>query len=455
MWRYLLIVLVGLCANALPHRSGCGQEPPNPPAQAERQLAASGSWFDASSTAVDELPATGEYRVGYEDGFYIRPADPESNPFSMRINGRVQLRHTGLVRNVESWTDSAGVTRAVTPRNDFEIERLRFVFRGNFIDPKLGYFMQLDGDTDENHRVDVLDFWINYEFSEALVLHAGKGFVPGSRDWLHGDSRFRFADRSMATEFFRPDRDVGVWALGDLEENLHYRVMVSNAFRAQDVRSDQLDDRFAYAGSLWWDPLGDYGAAPMYSDLDWSESLVMRVGSSVSFARERAEDQAGLPLGEENFARLSDGTRLVEPGALAPGVTVNEFDVLLYALDGAGRYRGFSWNGEYFFRWISSLEGTGALPLSGFFDHGFYIDVGYFIVPERWELIARTSQIYGAFGTAFEYAGGVNWFLNGTNNLRLTIDVSRVIGVPIDASGANYRAGDDGVMLRTQFQAAF
>ena len=416
---------------------------------------------DAQATAAKSFAASGQptapgaYHVGYEDGFYIRPYDPEQDPFSMRVNGRVQFRHTGFIRNIDSWTDAAGVTRPVTPRNDFEIERLRFLFRGNFIDPRLGYFLQLDGDTDENHRVDVLDFWINYEFSEALVLHAGKAFVPGSRDWLHGDSRFRFADRSMATEFFRPDRDLGIWALGDLGQNLHYRMMVGNAFRAPDVRPDQIDDRLAYAGSVWWDPLGEYGATPLYSDLNWSQTLVVRVGSSASFAREQGVDQAGLPLAEENFARLSDGTRLIAPGALAPGVTVNAFDVMLWAVDFAGRYRGFSWNGEYFFRWISALEGTGPLPLAGLFDHGFYAEAGCFIVPERWELIGRTSQIYGPFGTAFEYAGGVNWFINGTNNLRLTIDVSRLIGTPVEASGANYRAGDTGVMLRTQLQAAF
>lgn len=393
--------------------------------------------------------------MGYEDGFYIRPDDPVNDPFSLRVNGRVQFRHTGFIRSADSWTDSAGVTRRIIPRNDFEIERLRFVLQGNFIEPQLGYFLQLDGDTDENHRVDVLDFWINYELSEALVLHAGKAFIPGSRDWLHGDSRFRFADRSMATEFFRPDRGVGVWALGDLAENLHYRAMLANAFRASDLRSDQLDDRFAYAGSVWWDPLGDYGARPLYSDLEWNESLVVRLGSSLSFARERGVDQADVPLAEENFLRLTDGTRLVAPGALAPGVTVNAFDLLLWTLDFAGKHRGFSWNGEYFFRWVSSLEGNGPLPLGHFFDHGFYAELGYFVVPEQWELIARTSQIYGEFGSAFEYSGGVNWFINGTNNLRLTIDVTRVIGVPVDSSGANYRAGDEGVMVRTQIQAAF
>jgi hypothetical protein len=173
------------------------------------------------------------------------------------------------------------------------------------------------------------------------------------------------------------------------------------------------------------------------------------------YSPQQGLDQQGAPLGELNFARLSDGTRLVDRRALAAGVTVKEFDLLLLAFDLAGKYRGFSWNGEYFLRRIDSIEGIGGLPLAGFSDHGFYAEVGCFVVPQHWELIGRTSQIRGAHGTASEYAAGVNWFINGTNNWRLTLDVSRLIGTPIEASGANYRAGHEGLMFRSQIQAAF
>lgn len=393
------------------------------------------------------------YEFGYESGFFLRPVDPDKHPFSIRASGRLQFRYTGFAREINSWTDNAGVTRPVVSRNDFEIERLRLVLQGFFIDPKWGYFVQLEGDTDNNHRETVLDFWVNYQVSDQLVLHVGKAFIPGSRDWLNGDRLPRFADRSMATEFFRPDRAVGVWALGDLADNLHYRAMIANTFRGPNLRYDEIDKRFTYSGSLWWDPLGDYGLP--YSDLEWKESPVVRLGTSLAYASERGRTGTGAPFTEQDYLRLSDGTRLDDIGALAPGVRVNGFDVLLYAIDFAGKYRGFSWNGEYFLRWTNALRGTGPLPIDGLFDHGFYAEVGHFVSPQRLELIGRTSQIYGTFGSAFEYAGGFNWFINGTHNLKLTFDVSRVIGTPVESTLGNYQVGSSGVMFRTQLQAAF
>lgn len=311
----------------------------------------------------------------------------------------------------------------------------------------------MEGDTDNAHRETVLDFWVNYQVCKQLVLHVGKAFIPGSRDWLNGDRLPRFADRAMSTEFFRPDRAVGVWALGDLTDDLHYRAMLGNSFRGPNLRYDEIDDRFTYSGSIWWDPLGDYGLP--YSDLEWSESPVVRIGTSLAYASEHARGPGGAPLAEEDYLRLTDGTWLDDVGALTPGVRVNEFDVLLYAIDLAGKYCGFSWNGEYFFRWTRSLRGSGPLPIDGFFDHGFYAEAGQFVSPKRLELIGRTSQIFGEFGSAFEYAGGFNWFINGTHNLKLTFDISRLIGTPVESTLGNYRVGNSGVMFRSQLQAAF
>ena len=60
----------------------------------------------------------------------------------------------------------------------------------------------------------------------------------------------------------------------------------------------------------------------------------------------------------------------------------------------------------------------------------------------------------GFFGDHWEYAGGVNWFFNGHSN-KLTIDVTSLDGSPANNTGANYRRGDDGVMIRSAWQVAF
>lgn len=460
-----------LCLAVLGTSQVCGQTPDDQPSLLERLHAAEArirqletqfhmgqtdSPTPASAT-TSELPAPlrasgPDWTVGYDQGFFIDPADEERHPFGLRINGRMQFRHTAFARDVSQWTDQAGVMRPVTNRNDFEIERGRLEFRGFFLDPNLRFFLNLDGDTDDSHTVIFHDFWVNYEFSDAFDLYFGKAFVPGSRDWLNGAARTRLADRSMATTFFRPDRTLGIWAIGEPMEDLYYRVMLGNGFNTTDLTPSEVDLQFAYSASMWFN-LGNYGQG--YSDLEWHCEPAAQFGHSFTFAPTSGEDNAGGAVAEENFLRLSDGTQLTQPGALAPGVMVDHFDIYLYTVDAAFKYRGFSANGEYFFRWLQSIRGTGPLPVARLFAHGFYLEVGYFLVPRKLELNGRTSQVFGEFGDAQEYAGGVNWFINGTHNWKVTFDVTKLNDSPASNSGVNLRAGDDGLLFRTQLQAAF
>ncbi len=409
------------------------------------------STLDSSATPPAS-PVMPSWSVGYDRGFFIRPRDRENSPYELRVNGRMQFRHTVFARDIDTWTDNAGVKRDVTNRNDFEIERGRLEFRGFFIDPQLQFFMNLDSDTDDGHTVIFHDFWINYVFSDAFNLHFGKAFVPGSRDWLNGSLRTRLADRSMATTFFRPDRTLGLWAEGQPWHDVFYRVMIGNGFNTSDLQPDEIDTHLAYSGSMWFN-WGEYGQG--YSDLEGHEELAAQFGHSFTAANSDGRDASGAPLAEENFVRLSDGTRLTQRGALARGVTIDHFAIYLYSVDAAFKYRGFSCNGEYFFRWIQALRGDGPLTLSRMFDHGFYFDLGYFIIPRKLEINGRIAQIFGAFGDAQEYAGGVNWYFNGTHNCKFTFDVTRLNQNPANNTGVNYRAGDDGLLFRAQLQMAF
>lgn len=405
-----------------------------------------------TSIDVDDKSAAPDWSVGYDQGFLIRPADKEQHPFELRINGRMQFRHVGFARDVTEWTDNTGVTRAVTSRNDFEIERGRLEFRGFFLDPNLQFFINLDSDTDDNHQVIFHDFWTNYKFSEAFDLYFGKAFVPGSREWLNGSTRTRFADRSMATTFFRPDRSLGVWAIGEPVPDLFYRFMVGNGFSTTDLTPAQIDTQFVYSGSMWAN-FGDYGQG--YSDLRWHCDPAAQVGHSFTFASSGASDALGSPLAEQNFVRLSDGTRLTQTGALAPGVTVDHFDIYLYTVDAAWKYRGFSANGEYFWRWLQSIQGDAPLSATSLFDNGCYAEAGYFLIPKTIEVNGRLSQVFGEFGDAQEYAAGINWFIDGSHNCKLTLDATKLNQNPANNSGPNLRAGDDGWLFRTQLQAAF
>lgn len=393
------------------------------------------------------------FYVDYDGGFVIRPHDPDKNPFELQINGRMQFRYTGFARNREFFVNRGGVV-PIRNRNDFEIERGRLEFSGFMWDPKLQFYINLDADTDDNHDVKLHDFWVNYEFSKAFNLHLGKAFVPGSYDWINGSTRTHFADRSMATTFFRPDRSLGVWATGEIADGLHYRTMLANGFNTTDLEPDQIDTNFAYSHIMWWDAIGDIGRG--YADLEWHEDPALRLGSAYTFANQTPDfDRA--PTAEENFARLSDGTRLTRTGALGPGLTVDAFDIHLLTAFFNTKYRGWGINAEYYFRWLQSFrtqEGPPP-PIGKLYDDGFYIDVGYMVVPKRFEVIGRVSTVDGMFGDAWEYAAGFNCYLNGDHTNKFTFDVSVLDGCPAQNSGPNYIAGQDGVMFRAQYQVAF
>lgn len=403
--------------------------------------------------SLESRPQKGAYEVVFDRGIVLRPTDPAKTPFEMRINSRAQMRYTYFEPEADTWTDSAGKTRPILPFSAFEIERGRLTFSGYMLDQRWQYYLNFDFDTDDQHVVIAHDYWVDYIFADEFTLFFGKAFVPGSRDWLNGSTTTRFTDRSLATTFFRPDRSIGIWAEGTpVKDHVFYRVMVGNGFAASDLQPAQVDTKLTYSASVWTDPFGPWGRG--YSDLEWHEDPAIRMGTSFTWSPQENLEGGG-PTPEENIFRLSDGTRLVDPGALAPGVTVDKFNVTLWAADFALKWEGFSLNGEYFARWINSISGNGALPTTSLFDSGFYVEAGYMVIPKRVELNARTSQIWGDFGDNAEYAVGVNWFVDGTHNYKFTLDLTYLDSSNTTNSGTNYRAGELGWLVRAQLQVAF
>ena len=432
--------------------SGSGQADPSDGDDGPSGKGGSNGDSDSRSKSDSDSDSDKKFKVGYDGAFYIRPEDKEAIPFELRFNGRIQARYEHFEANERQWFDQTGDRLPILSRNQFSIPRARLDFRGFAFDPKLQYRFTINGTTNNGNQLTFLYYWVNYEFSKSFNLHFGRNFIPGSRYWSQGSSRLQFAGRSLATTFFQPGRSVGIWATGEPADGLFYWLSITNAFRGNS-NPDQIDRNFVFSGTGWWDLWDNYGQG--YSDLEWHDDFALRIGNSLTFTHDDGERGNRGPLNEEDEIRLSDGTQLDKTGALAPGVTVDRFDLYLYAIDAALKYRGFSLNGEYYMRWLQGITGDGPLPRTNLFDHGFVAQGGYFLIPERLELIARTSQIFGYAGTAEEYAGGLNWFFTGSHNFKLTVDATKVIGSPTNAQSPNYVIGDNGVLFRTQIQVAY
>ncbi len=394
------------------------------------------------------------YFATYDKGFAILPYDKKKTPFDLKINGWIQFRQHGFARDVDSWTDNAGVTRTVQNRNAFDIERARLSFKGTAVDPRLTYFLQLDGDTDGRHGVDFFDYWWAWKFSDRLNVQFGKRKVSASRQWLLGARRTRFIDRPMANDFFRPDRTVGIWARGKVGETGSYEAMIGNGYRTSNLPNNTTDDQLTYAFSQHFDPNGDYGGQLV--DFDYTcDAPLIRLGHSFVYSPTTSEE-LGNPLAETDFIRLADGTRLNQVGALTPGVTVSGVDVFYYGVDAAAKWRGWSFNSEVFLRWLENFESDGALPVDSLMQRGFYVEGGRFIVPQKLDVNLRYSEVAGLLGGGSEYAAGLNWYpLEQNYKLKCSFDVSVFDGSPLNNSSSDILVGDDGTLFRLQIQAEY
>jgi hypothetical protein len=405
-------------------------------------------------------PFLSRFLVGdydFEQGSFVlvRPRDEQRVPFGLTMDIFTQARYSNFVKSANTWFDSAGRPQAIHDYSSVEVMRNFVQFSGFAIDPRLQFTAILFSSTAINDTVYL--GWLNYRFNDALDVRAGNWLVPGTREWY---TSFRYtlgADRLMATTFFRPNISPGIWAQGEPIEGLHYVAMFANSLNRFTRGVQSVGSSGAFGGSLWWEPWGRYGPGP--SDIENHRAPTVRIGTSTALSREanqglRTDQQLENP--EDTILRLSDGTPLFRPGALAPGVQLVSTAVQLWAIDAAIKYRGFGLSGEYFFRRLDGFQHIGGrLPFGSIFDQGGLLQAGYFLVPGKLETFARTSFVAGRFGGGDEVGGGVNWYPRASRDWRLTFEVLYINHSPAENLLTGYRAGESGTLFQLQWFTDF
>ncbi len=410
-----------------------------------------------SSTGPGAGAGVNDFFFGkYDNGFVlVAPKDPRKTPFAAKLNIVTQERYTGFSRQNEFWQPHNFPSPIrVNNRSTFDVNRAYIGFSGFAIDPRLRYSMIVA--TTSVVNVTYLLGVIGFQFDKAFGLYGGFNKVPGSREWLESFKHTLGSDRSMATTFFRPSMSPGVWITGEPLANFHYYGMISNSINSFDQLGDRRSTQMCYSGSLWWEPLGSFG--PGFADEEFHENVAVRLGGSGLFTRAEKEPllEGVLDNPENTVLRLSNGIPIFLPGALAPGVSLLAADDRMLALDAGLKYRGFSLSGEYYFRLLNNFRTEQPLPgLTSVYDSGGYLQTSFALIPKRLEAFAKTSLVAGPFGSGNDYGGGMNWYVSGNRNWRITGEVIQVNRSPASNILTPYRTGQSGTVALLQLVTDF
>lgn len=309
----------------------------------------------------------------YADGFRLA-SGPDG--FTLTLNGFVQTRYTWFA------PDTGDATQ------NFDVALARLALGGGAFDEKVSYFFQLEASTfGDSNSLSLLDGWVQYRIAPSTAVKAGRILLPYSRQFLTHPGNLLFGDLSAADYAFNLPRAIGVSVSG-AHGRFGYDAAVANSVRALDAGGQQnRSDRVATMARGEFAILGPYG---------YLESA----------ARAASPRQLSVGLAAAYNPVVEGSTfQNVLPGDRTSGLTV----------DAGYREGPFSVQGAFYLR---STDASG----DEWLDRGGYLQAGVFVVPDVWEVAARTSIVdfdraraTAGAGDIREYELGVNRYVHRHN----------------------------------------
>ena len=408
--------------------------------------------------------------AGYDQRFFIRSAD---DSFSLNFDTLGQIRYSyarsddGNDDLLQDGTreDPFVPTRGIDPDNSaFELERARVTLIGHVL-KDLEYLITLEGDSDRGESGDfVYEYWVRYPFMKELGVGAGKVKMPFGKQNPNSSSGLMLVDRSLADTVFNIDRSTGAEIYGTLDfgdvAQPFYRLGVYNGFRNNErVPFEENDNSPALAARLAV-PLGGATVNQFQneSDIENHENMVAMIGGSAAYTDDTVENNAAGGDGRSYTFLAKDLTTDRTRPFLMGG------KAFLLGADASLKYAGLSVTGEGFAQFINTdaqdLDPTDAAVLNGrnFDNYGWYVQAGYFIVPKTFELAGRVGGVVvDDSQDAYEYAGGWNWYLSKSQDLKLSMDLTYIDHLPMQSTTTNYYGvqGESLWLLRSQLQFMF
>jgi hypothetical protein len=365
---------------------------------------------------------------------------------SLNISFYGLFRYMNQTPGTQTFTDHLGQERAVKARNDLNWHRTFVWLTGFFYDPKFRYNISLWSLPTTQQTL--LFGNLQYRFNKAIGI--GVGIAPNlTARSVQGSWPFwGSSDRQMAEDFFRGGFSSGFFVTGQPIDKFWYTASVNTNISQLGTTASNDTRDMAYSASVVWRPsTGEFGPRNGLGDFEYHTKLATQFGVSAAHSREARYASETAPPNATQI-KLSDGVNPFEINALAAGVTVEKLDYDLLALDGGFKYRGFSFQSEFYIRKLSDFLANGPVPLESIVDKGFQIQGMHMVVPRLVGVYLTYGQVLDQFERdPWEISGGASFYPSRTRSWRVNLHLIKVEKSPAASNFGFYTAGQSGTTI--------
>ncbi|PIR18220.1 MAG: hypothetical protein COV46_00980 [Deltaproteobacteria bacterium CG11_big_fil_rev_8_21_14_0_20_49_13] len=422
LFAVLIAVASVTVANAHPHAKKSAVKHSHSTAKAAPLYAAAStplveepvlaSSAETSVTPVAETPPkTDDEIVGYDGGFFIRNSDKS---FVLMINGRMQPQAYFQKTTGSDSTWTFGIRRA---RLDFDATMWT----------NTSFHVTLNHSTKSAafSTVNVFNLAVAHVFAPEFSVSVGQVGLPLDILQSRTSNGYQLpeapniisqidgsaAQSTPLRSSFGAPSGIGVSLEGKFFKKLYYRLSAVNG-AAQATNT--------VTGGVVSNPSG--GEESDYT-LNFDKKVSVGARLAYDIFENTGSFENDMPYSEKakwivSMGGIYQGKRQDPNFAVMP--TINY--LVTGSVGSSFKYRGFAVTAEAYARKTKiGNPGSATFYSNTLDDAAYYVDGGYFVIPNKLEIAARGSQLFreGPTNNSYEIDGSINWFPRGTPNLKL------------------------------------
>jgi hypothetical protein len=279
-----------------------------------------------------------------------------ASAFEIRFGGLLQVEYLGVATEghvARRLSDMAAPLAPLPPNapstpfldeSTLILRRARLSAEGFVATPRLGYFVEVDAG---QGSLALLEYRMRLQLGARWTLTLGQMRVPFSRSWAIREDRLLFPERSIATDQFRYDYDIGISVdARGLQDRLTLTLAGFNGGGRILARNDNLDPMLVLR--IEGQPIGEVVPRPVEGPPDGSGSASVTLGAALSADYVPTPPAYGYLSGAPQPPR-----QLVidaNDDGLPDGITVLEAEIDLkaslrgFAAEAEGYYRHEAWH---------------------------------------------------------------------------------------------------------------